>query len=122
MILLAVLLAVVIVTIAIAAWLRGPRGEVTPDTAWQSMSSAASRFGYRRRPTQTVYEYATALGDLVPVAQADLGTVAAAKVETTYANVRLGGDRLEAVRSANRRLRVSLLRLLFRRPKRRLRR
>ncbi len=116
---LTVLLAIVIVTAAVAAWLRGPRGEVTPDAAWRSMAGSASRFGFGPRPTQTVYEYAAALGDLVPVAQADLQTVAEAKVETTYANVRLGGARLDAVRAATRRLRVSLLRLLFRRPRRR---
>ena len=118
LILLTVLLAVLIVTIAIAAWLRGPRGEVTPDTAWRTMSKSASRFGFGPRPNQTVYEYAAALGDLVPVAQADLQTVAEAKVETTYANLRLGGARLDEVRHATRRLRISLLRLLLRRPRR----
>ena len=61
--LLAVLLAVVVGTLAFAAWLRGPRGDVTPDAAWSSMSRAAGRFGFGPRPTQTVYEYATALGD-----------------------------------------------------------
>ena len=119
LIVLTVLLTIVIITAAAAAWLRGPRGEVTPDTAWRSMSRSASRFGFGPRPTQTVYEYAATLGDLVPVAQADLQTVAEAKVETTYANVRLGGARLEAVRAATRRLRISLLRLLIRRPGRR---
>ena len=117
LVLFAVLLTVVVVTVAIAAWLRGPRGQMSPDTAWQSMSSAASRFGFGPKPTQTVYEYATALGELVPVAKADLQTVAEAKVETTYAGLRLGGARLDAVRDATRRLRISLLRLLFRRPR-----
>jgi transglutaminase-like putative cysteine protease len=113
----AVLLTVVVVTIAIAAWVRGPRGQMSPDTAWQSMSNAATRLGFGPKPTQTVYEYATALGELVPVAKMDLQTVAEAKVETTYAGLRLGGARLDAVRDATRRLRVSLLRLLFRRPR-----
>jgi hypothetical protein len=112
------LLAVAVLAVAVAAWIRGPRGEVTPDSAWRTMSRAASRFGFGPRPTQTVYEYATALGDLVPVAQQDLRTVADAKVETAYANVRLTGARLDAVRDASRRLRVSLLRLLLRRPRR----
>ena len=57
---------VVVVTIALAAWVRGPRGQMSPDTAWQSMSKAATRFGFGPKPTQTVYEYATALGELVP--------------------------------------------------------
>jgi transglutaminase-like putative cysteine protease len=117
LIVLAVLLTVSVVTIAFAAWLRGPRGEVSPDTAWQSLARAATRFGVGPKPTQTVYEYAAALGELVPVAKADLQTVAEAKVETTYAGLRLGGARLDAVRDATRRLRISLLRLLFRRPR-----
>ena len=112
-----VLLAVVVLTVAIAAWLRGPRGEVSPDAAWQSMSRAATRFGFGPKPTQTVYEYATALGELVPVAKPDLQTVAEAKVETAYAGLRLGGARLDAVRAATRRLRITLIRLLFRRPR-----
>jgi hypothetical protein len=103
--------------VAIAAWVRGPRGEVSPDAAWQSMAKAASRFGFGPKPTQTVYEYAAALGELVPVAKPDLQTVAEAKVETTYAGLRLGGARLDAVRAATRRLRISLARLLFRRPR-----
>jgi len=115
----AVLLTVVVVTIAIAAWVRGPRGQMSPDTAWQSMSKAAARLGFGPKPTQTVYEYAAALGELVPVAKLDLQTVAEAKVETTYAGLRLGGARLDAVRDATRRLRVSLLRLVLRRPRKR---
>jgi transglutaminase-like putative cysteine protease len=117
LILLSVLLGIVVVTIAMVAWLRGPRGEVSPDVAWQSMAKAASRLGFGPKPTQTVYEYATALGELVPVAKADLQTVADAKVVTTYAGQRLGGARLDAVRAATRRLRISLLRLLVRRPR-----
>ncbi len=119
LILLTVLLAVVVGTIAIAAWLRGPRGEVSPDAAWSSMSRAASRFGFGPRPTQTVYEYAATLGELVPVAKVDLQTVADAKVETAYAGAKIAGARLDAVRAATRRLRITLLRLLFRRPRKR---
>ena len=104
--------------IALAAWLRGPRGEISPDGAWASLSKAASRLGFGPRANQTVYEYATSLGELVPVARTDLATVANAKVETSYARVRLGGDRLEAVGQATRRLRISLLRLAFRRGRR----
>ena len=59
------------------------------------MSKAASQLGYGRRANQTVYEYASTLAELVPVARADLNTVADAKVETSYARVRLGGDRLD---------------------------
>jgi hypothetical protein len=105
--------------VAFAAWLRGPRGEITPDRAWLQMSAVAKRLGFGPRPTQTVYEYAASLGELVPVARADLELVADAKVETAYARRRFGGERLEAIDHAARRLRVSLLRLVFRRGRRR---
>jgi transglutaminase-like putative cysteine protease len=118
-IILAILVAIMIGGLVLAAWLRGPRGEISPDAAWRTMSRVASRLGFAPRPTQTVYEYATSLGELVPVAKADLHTVAEAKVETAYARVRLGGERLDAVRDATRRLRLSLLRLAFRRRRRR---
>ena len=119
LVVLAVILGLVVLAAAVAAWARGPRGEVTPEAAWQTLSRTASRFGFGPRPTQTIYEYAAALGELVPVAEDDLRTVADAKVETAYARVRLGGARLDAVRDATRRLRISLLRLVLHRPRRR---
>ena len=115
MIVLAVVLGVLVLAAAFAAWVRGPRGELSPDAAWRAMAASASRFGFSPRPTQTVYEYAATLGELVPGARGDLDVVATAKVETTYAGVRLGGARLDVLRAATRRLRVSLLALLFRR-------
>ncbi|HYO42361.1 MAG TPA: transglutaminase domain-containing protein [Candidatus Limnocylindrales bacterium] len=121
-IVLTVLLALIVLAVAVLAWARGPRGEVSPEAAWQTLSRTASRFGFAPRPTQTVYEYAASLGELVPVAGEDLQTLAHAKVETAYARVRLGGARLDAVRDATRRLRISLLRLALRRPRRRRRR
>jgi hypothetical protein len=119
LIVLTVLLALIVLALVVLAWARGPRGEVSPESAWQTLSRTASRFGFAPRPTQTVYEYAASLGELVPVAEDDLRTVADAKVETAYARVRLGGARLDAVRDATRRLRISLLRLALRRPRRR---
>ncbi len=115
LILLTAILGLVVLTLAVTAWARGPRGEVSPEAAWQTLSRTASRFGFAPRATQTVYEYAASLGELVPVAEDDLRTLAKAKVETTYARVRLGGARLDAVRDATRRLRISLLRLVLRR-------
>lgn len=112
---LTILMALLVVGVATAAWVRGPRGEVSPENAWLAMSRRASRLGFGPRPTQTIYEYAATLGDLVPVARPDLQVVADAKVETSYARINLGGDRLRAVRDATRRLRVSLLRLVLRR-------
>jgi transglutaminase-like putative cysteine protease len=109
------LLVVVLGSLLTIAWWRGPRGEVTPEAAWAAMSRSASRFGFAPRPTETVYEYATSLGDQVPVARPDIATVADAKVETTYARVQLTPEREHAVTLAVRRLRVALVRLLLRR-------
>ncbi len=110
-----ILLGLLVAGLAVAAWLRGPRGEVSPDAAWGTLSRIAGRLGFGPRPTQTVYEYSASLGDLVPVARADLKTVADAKVETDYGRLELAGDRLQDVKAAARRLRVSLLRLVLRR-------
>ena len=78
----------------------------------------ATRLGFGPRPNQTVYEYAGALADVLPDARPALETVARAKVESTYGRTDIAGDRLQALREAERRLRVSLLRLVFRRGKR----
>jgi hypothetical protein len=119
LIVLAVVLAAGVIGLAFVAWLRGPRGELSPDLAWTSMARTASRFGLGPRPTQTVYEYASALGEAVPAAERDIQVVAMAKVETAYAGMKLAGARMDSVRDAARRLRISLLRLAFRRPRRR---
>jgi hypothetical protein len=119
--LLTVLLALAIGGVAFAAWARGPR-EVSADSAWRALARTASRFGFAPRPTQTVYEYAASLGEVLPAAEEDLQTVAVARVETQYGRVSLSDSRLAAVRDAARRLRVRLLRLVLRRPRRRARR
>lgn len=111
----ALLLAVGVGSVAAASWVRGPRGPVTPQSAWQGIGRLATRLGFAPRPTQTVYEYAGSLGELVPAARPDLETVARAHVEVAYGRSALSHDRLRAIRVANRRLRVALLRLLFRR-------
>jgi transglutaminase-like putative cysteine protease len=113
------LLLLAIGSLIAVAWWRGPRGEVSPETAWTAVSSAASRFGFAQRPTETVYEYADSIGELVPVARPDIRTVADAKVETTYARVQLAPEREQAVAAAMRRLRLSLTRLIFARIGRR---
>jgi transglutaminase-like putative cysteine protease len=122
LVVLTLLLAIAVGAAAFVAWVRGPRGELNADAAWRAMSGTASRLGFARRPTQTVYEYAAALGELVPVAESDLQLVAEAKVETAYAHRPIEESRLREVRAATRRLRVSLLRLALRRPRRRRRR
>jgi transglutaminase-like putative cysteine protease len=111
----AVGLLLALVAVLFVVWQRGPRGELTAESAWRSISRLAGRFGFGPRPTQTVYEYAGALGDVLPMARPELQTVARAKVEVAYGHRQLGADRLTALRDAQRRLRVALLRLAFRR-------
>jgi hypothetical protein len=79
----------------------------------------AGRLGHPRRPTQTVYEYLGSLSDAVPTARPELQLVARSTVETTYGRRRLSPERLTALGEAQRRLRVALLRLAFRRGPRR---
>jgi transglutaminase-like putative cysteine protease len=106
-------------SLAFIAWQRGPRGDTSPERAYRTVTALAGRFGFGPRPNQTVYEYATALGDVLPIVRPELETVASARVETVYGRTLLGEERLHALRLAERRLRVNLLRLAFRRPRRR---
>jgi hypothetical protein len=115
------LLLVGALALAFAAWRRGPRA-IPPDRAWGSIGRWAARFGFGPRASQTVYEYAGALGDALPTARPELLTVANAKVAVAYGRQNLSSDRLRAVAEAHRRLRVRLLRLAllrFQRPRRR---
>jgi hypothetical protein len=82
----------------------------------------ARRFGFAPRPSQTVFEYSAALGEVLPNARPDLQTVARAKVEVAYGRGRLGEDRLRSLRDAQRRLRIALLALILHRRERRERR
>jgi hypothetical protein len=113
------LLVALVGGIAFVVWQRGPRGPVSADGAYGSVTSLARRLGFGPRPDQTVYEFAGALGDAVPIARPELETVARAKVEVAYGGRVLGADRLAELKTAQRRLRVRLLRLLFRRDRRR---
>jgi transglutaminase-like putative cysteine protease len=114
-----VLLALIVGGASVLAWRRGPRGATTADGAYGTVIRIASRFGFGPRPAQTVYEYAGSLGDVLPGVRPELETVARAKVESVYAREVLGQERLDSLRAAQRRLRVSLLRLAFRRRDRR---
>jgi transglutaminase-like putative cysteine protease len=116
------LLAIVVGGLAFIAWQRGPRTAAEPDVVWRSVVALARRFGFAPRPSQTVFEYTTSLGEVLPNARPDLQTVARAKVEVAYGRGRLGEDRLRNLRDAQRRLRVALLALAFRRRERRERR
>ncbi len=115
----AVLLTVVVGALAAVAWRRGPRGPISADDAYGSISRLATRLGFGPRPTQTVYEYAGALSDELPMLRPELETVARAKVEVAYGGLSLPDDRMSALRQAHRRLRVQLLRLIPRRRRRR---
>ena len=119
LIVVAILLAVIVGALAFVVYRRGPRGEVTPDRAYATLTRLAGRLGFAPRPTQTVYEYAVALGEVLPQSRPEIQTVAQAKVEVAYGRRMLGEDRMAALREAHRRLRVGLLRLMFRRTPRR---
>jgi transglutaminase-like putative cysteine protease len=112
------LLLIGVLALASVAWRRGPR-TIQPDHAWGSLSRWATRFGFGPRASETVYEYAGALGEAVPGMRPELTTVATAKVEIAYGRQQLGPDRLRAVAEAHRRLRLGLLRLALRRRRRR---
>ena len=116
---LAIVLLAVVGLIAFLAWQRGPRGATTPEGVYSSVSGIARRFGFGPRPTQTAFEYASALGDILPGVRPELHSVASAKVEVAYGRRELGDDRIRALRVSYRRLRVALLRLALRRGDRR---
>ena len=115
----AIMLAVGVGSLAAVAWRRGPRGPISADDAYGSVSRLASRLCFGPRPTQTVYEYAGVLADELPMVRPELETVARAKVEVAYGAQSLTDERLAALRHAHRRLRLQLLRLVTRRRGRR---
>ena len=114
-----IILLVVVLIAAFTAYRRGPRGTTTPEGVYTSVAGLARRFGFGPRPNQTTFEYATALGEVLPAVRPELQTVAAARVEVAYGRRDLDADRLHALRDSYRRLRVGLLRLAFRRSDRR---
>jgi transglutaminase-like putative cysteine protease len=117
-VLIALVFVAALILAAFLVWRRGPRGPLTPEGAWTGIGRLAARFGYGPRPTQTAYEYATALGEVLPGIRPELETVATAKVESAYGRRVLGDDRIQVLRDAYAKLRVELLRLLFRRGQR----
>ncbi len=88
-----------------------------PEAAFDGVARLARRLGYGPQPAQTTYEYAERLSELVPVARSDLGLIALAKVEATYGRRRPNESVLTSLANAYRRVRVGLLRLVFRRPR-----
>jgi hypothetical protein len=116
----ALILLVGVGALAFAAYRRAPRRPMHPDQAWGSLAGLASRFGLGPRPSQTVYEYAGALGDEVPTARVELTTIARAKVEVAYGRADLGTDRLKRIAQAYQRLRLALIGVVVRRGLRRI--
>ncbi len=107
-----VLMSMAVVLVVSARFRWGPTP--SPTGAYSSVARIAARFGYAPRPAQTVYEYASMLGDVLPAARPDLEVVARARVETTYAHRPLAPERRTALRRAYGRLRLRLLGLALR--------
>ena len=111
----AALLIVVAGAAAFVAWRRTRRRVVHPDAVYGGLTRWASLFGFRPRATETVYEYTGALASVVPHVRPDLQVVANAKVDVAYGRRQLGEERIRALREAQRRVRLGLLRLVARR-------
>jgi len=115
---LGVILAAAIALLIVLSYLRRPAKPAAPDAVYAMVAQVAGRLGYAQRPSQTVYEYAATLTEVLPAAGPDLALVATSKVEATYARRDLPEDRLRALGAASRRLRMRLIGLVFRRGSR----
>ncbi len=113
------LLLLALAGIGFLIYWRGPPQASPPEAVWAGVARIAGRLGWAPRATQTPFEYAQALGDVLPVARPELHVVANAKVEAAYGRRVLDERRIAALRESYRRLRLQLLRLAFRRPARR---
>jgi hypothetical protein len=82
--------------------------------AYRGIVSLATRLGYGPHPSQTEYEYAGTLSEVIPGARDDLYVVTDARVETAYGGRQLDAERRDALRSAYVRIRTALLRLTLR--------
>ncbi|MEX2548515.1 MAG: transglutaminaseTgpA domain-containing protein [Chloroflexota bacterium] len=113
-----VVLGIIAALALLAVWAALRRVPTTePELAYRGVTRLATRLGYGPRPSQTAYEFAAGLGELVPVASGDLKLIATAKVEATYGR-RMPADAMRrTLGMAYRRVRLGLLRLVMRRPK-----
>ena len=116
LIVVALLLLIAVGSLAFVAYRRGPRGEVTPDKSYAMITRLAGRLGFGPRPTQTVYEYAGALGEMLPaVAARDRRPWRRPRSRSPTAAGCSARTAWPPLREAHRRLRVGLLRLMLRR-------
>ena len=110
--------ALVLALGGMGAWAALRRIPTTqPELAYSGITRLATRLGHGPRPAQTAFEYAARLGELVPVARADLHLLATAKVEATYGHRQPGTVLMMRIGEAYRRIRMGLLRLVFRVPR-----
>jgi hypothetical protein len=109
--------AIVVALVAVAGLLLWNRRRrfwfPSPEAAWAGIVRPASRLGFGPRPSQTVYEYAGMLEDVLPEVSPELREVAVARVEATYGHRETSGVRLNALRQAYRRVRRYLLLLVL---------
>jgi hypothetical protein len=113
-------IAVIVVAVALALLARSRRRPtVGGDQTFDRVARLAARLGYAARPSQTTYEYAGSLAEIVPGLTPELSVVATAKVEATYGLRAPTRTSLAAIHAAYARIRRSLFLLFFhpRRPK-----
>ena len=110
-----VLMAILVLALFVL-WRRRLKSLDEPDAVYRSVVRLASRLGYKPAPTQTVYEYAGMLANVVPKARESLGVVATAAVEVTYGRHVMGAERLVGLASAQKTVRRALFRLVWRLP------
>jgi transglutaminase-like putative cysteine protease len=114
----AILILIVGFSAVFIAWRRSRRRVAQPDAVYNNIARLAARVGFAPRATETVYEFTGALAQAIPTARPELTLVADAKVEVAYGRGSIPAERLAALRDAQRRIRVRILRLAFRRRKR----
>ncbi|HUR15725.1 MAG TPA: transglutaminaseTgpA domain-containing protein [Candidatus Limnocylindrales bacterium] len=84
-----------------------------PELAYRGVTRLATRLGHGPRPAQTAYEFASGLGEVMPLARTDLHLIATAKVEATYGRKDQQGTMLRMLGLAYRRVRLGMLRLVL---------
>lgn len=115
---LALVATMILLAAALALWAALRRIPTTqPELAYTGIARLATRLGHGPRPSQTTYEYAARLAELVPVARSDLELLARVKVESMYGHRQPGSVLRMRIGEAYRRVRFGLLRLIFHVPR-----